>query len=236
MANAERGATWAEYSIVLEKEVARKSSKLDWAESASLPLSAQTAYEALFEHAGVPFPKPGVRAEKIGKRALITGATGGVGMYMVQLAAGGGLDVTAATTSKAKNEEFLKSLGAGEIVENGDIGECEKFDIIIDILGGEILKKCWGYVVDGGVLISIESAAFDFVEEHKKLGIAKEGVKALFFIVEGKSETLQGLTDLADAGLLHSFVARTFPLAQAKEAYDYAHTRFPGRGKIVITI
>ena len=122
------------------------------------------------------------------------------------------------------------------MVEYAALGEGQKFDIIVDMLGGELLEKCWGYVEDNGILVSVESGAYNFVEEHRKLGIVKEGVKALFFIVEGQSKSLQGLAELADQGALRSFVANSFPLEKAREAYDYAHGRFDGRGKIVLTV
>lgn len=243
MAHADRGSTWAEYAIVLESEVALKPSRMGWEEAAALPLSAQTAYEALFEHAGVEFPelsdqdlhiRPGKESKK---RVLITGAAGGVGIYLVQLAASAGLHVVAATSSNARNEEFLRGLGAHEAVEYAALGDgSAKFDIIVDTVGGELLARCWEYVVSGGTLVSVDSASFDFVEEHRKRGLLVEGVKALFFIVRGGSEALHALARLADRGSLRSFVARSYPLAQAKDAYDYANGRFSERGKIVLTV
>lgn len=244
MAHADRGSTWAEYAIVLESEVALKPSRLGWEDAAALPLSAQTAYEALFEHGGVDFPDLSGRDPRThsgkgsGKRVLITGAAGGVGIYLVQLAASAGLHVVAATSSNVRNEEFLRGLGAHDVVEyvTLDDASTDKFDIILDTVGGDLLARCWNYIVSDGTLVSVDSASFDFVEEHRKRGLAVEGVKALFFIVRGSSEALHALAGLADRGLLRSFVARSFPLAQAKEAYDYASGRFTGRGKIVLTV
>lgn len=240
MVSASRGSTWAQYAIVHENEAALKPRSLGWAESAAIPLSAQTAYEALFQHAGIPAPVVSgqVEGKQLGTRLrlLVTGAAGGVGVYVVQLAASAGVHVVAATSSNERNERFLRELGADEVVEYATLGEGRKFDIIVDMLGGELLEKCWGYVEDNGILVSVESGAYNFVEEHRKLGIVKEGVKALFFIVEGQSKSLQGLAELADQGALRSFVANSFPLEKAREAYDYAHGRFDGRGKIVLTV
>ncbi|KAJ5183508.1 secondary metabolism biosynthetic enzyme [Penicillium capsulatum] len=237
MSHADRASTWAEYAIVLESEVALKPARLGWEEAAALPLSAQTAYEALFEHAGVDAPRENPPPPASGKRVLITGAAGGVGMYLVQLAAHAGLRVVAATSSNTRNEEFLRGLGAQEPVEYPALEDVSsKFDIIIDTVGGDLLARCWQYIAPKGTLVSVDSASFDFVEEHRKRGILVEGVKALFFIIRGSSEALHALAGLADRGSLRSFVAQSFPLTRVQEAYEYASGRFPGRGKIVLTV
>ncbi|KAJ5678956.1 hypothetical protein N7462_007200 [Penicillium macrosclerotiorum] len=238
MAHADRGSTWAEYTVIRINEVARKPRTLNWAAAAALPLSAQTALEAL-EHAGVEGlgteapsgAAPGAR------RVLITGAVGGVGIYLVQLAAAAGLRVVAATSSNTRNEEFLRGLGADEVVEYAALeNDKAQFDIVVDTVGGEVLAGCWGVVRERGSLISVDSASFDFVEEHKRRGIWRDDIKALFFIVKGSARVLQALADLVDRGALKSFVAGSYPLAQAQEAYDYASGRYTGRGKIVLTV
>jgi NADPH2:quinone reductase len=157
----------------------------------------------------------------------------------VQLAAWAGVRVVAASSSNLRNGEFLRGLGASEVVEYGDLeGEEGGFDVIVDCVGGGVLSKCWRYVKGGGVLISVDSASFDFVAEHKKRGLCngKEDVKALFFIVEGSGDALSDLAALAGSGALRSFVAATFPFKSTMEAYDFANGRFEGRGKVVLTV
>ncbi|KAJ5748331.1 uncharacterized protein N7511_010027 [Penicillium nucicola] len=245
MANATRASTWAEYAIVSVDEVALKPRTLGWEEAAALPLSAQTAYEALFGHAGIASlvsgsgGEPGKRENASCRRVLITGASGGVGVYLVQLAASAGVHVVAASSSNARNGEFLRELGVDEVIEYADLeGENGVFDVIIDCVGGDVLFKCWGSVKEDGVLISVDSASFDFVAEHQKLGLrdGKEKVKASFFIVQGSGEVLNALASLVDSGALRSFVAATFPIDSVQEAYDFANGRFDGRGKVVLTI
>ncbi|KAJ5674679.1 uncharacterized protein N7477_004613 [Penicillium maclennaniae] len=241
MANADRAATWAEYTIVKEGEVARKMDTLTFAQAAALPLSAQTAYEALFEHARIPRPtveeflsRPSTRKDH---RVLITGAAGAVGVYLVQLAAASGVHVVAASSSNARNGEFLRSLGADEIVEYSMLDRhMGQFDVIIDVVGGEVLANCWAYVAETGVLISVDSASFNFVEEHEKRGLRKVGVHALFFIVKGSPDALRYIAELAHAGAIRPFVADVYPLARAREAYDLANGRFYARGKVIIAV
>ncbi|KAL1859298.1 hypothetical protein Plec18170_002414 [Paecilomyces lecythidis] len=241
MADADRAATWAEYTIVKEDEVVHKPATLTFAQAAALPLSAQTAYEALFEHARIPLPtveeflsRP---ATKRNHRTLITGAAGAVGVYLVQLAAAAGERVVAASSSNARNGEFLRDLGGDEVVEYSMLdGFLGQFDVIIDVVGGEVLAKCWDYVAETGVLVSIDSASFKFVEEHEMRGLRKVGVHALFFIVKGSPDRLRYIAELAGVGALRSFVADIYPLARAREAYDLANGRFYGRGKVILTV
>ncbi|KAJ5084568.1 Polyketide synthase enoylreductase [Penicillium alfredii] len=247
MAHADRGSTWAEYALVTANEVALKPRGMGWEEAAALPLSAQTAYEALFEHAGIPAPSIISTSTKTRQddadgaaqqlQVLVTGAAGGVGIYLVQLAASAGVHVVAATSSNERNESFLRGLGADEVVEYGQLeNDVDRFDVIVDAVGGDVLTQCWKYVKGSGTLVTVDSASFDFVAEHRRRGISREGVKALFFIVEGSGPVLRSLADLVDRGRLKSFVAESFPIARAKEAYEYANGRYSGRGKILLTL
>ncbi|KAJ5802006.1 secondary metabolism biosynthetic enzyme [Penicillium pulvis] len=241
MTDVNRAATWAEYTIAKEDEVALKPTALNFVSAAAMPLSASTAYEALFEHARIPQPTvdqlKAQSAQMKDQRVLITGASGALGLYLVQMAAGAGVTVVAASSSNSRNGDFLRDLGADEVVEYSMLEEQRgKFDAIIDVVGGDLLKKCWGYVKDKGVLISLESASYDFVEEHRKLGLSREGVRAIFFVVKGSLEALRYIADAVDAGALQSFVAGTFPLEKAREAYDIANGRYSGRGKIILSL
>lgn len=240
MADVDRAGTWAEYAIVKEHEVALKPTALAFAQAAALPLSAQTAYEALFDHAGVPLPTMEETKSSVPRKdqhVLITGAAGAVGVYLVQLAAAAGVREVAATSSNSRNGEFLRSLGADEAVEYGMLESYRgAFDVIIDTVGGEVLRKCWEYISDTGVLVTVDSASFNFVEENVKRGLRKAGVRALFFVVKGSTEALHYLAELADTGAIQSFVVDSWSIANAGEAYDIANGRYSGRGKFILTV
>ncbi|KKK13231.1 hypothetical protein ARAM_000558 [Aspergillus rambellii] len=245
MVSSVRSAAWAEYVVVKDDEIAPKPKTLTWEQAAAMPLSGQTAYEALVDHAGISLP---ARDEEIirniskshpaphRKRILITGAAGGVGVYLVQLAAFAGLHVTGATSSNSRNSDFLRSLGADETIEYASL-KCLRgmYDVVIDTVGGEPLADAWTVVKSGGTVISVDSSSFDFVQKHKEIGLAKEGVKGLFFIVHGRSEALNSLARLAESGLLEVFVLYIFPATQAREAYERASGRVTGRGKVILT-
>ena len=239
-----KGCTWAEYAVVRVDEAALKPASMHWAESATVPMSALTAWQALFVKAGLAEPELKANVGTNAKtnplvRLLITGASGAVGIHLVQLGFLAGLHVVAASTSKAHNEDFLKSLGAHEIVEYDDVkGEQEVYDVIIDTVGGLTLESCWRLVKDKGTLITINSLSYDFVERHRKLPLSngKQDVKALFFIVEGSGLQLEKISSAIDLKLLQTFVAQTFPLSQGREAYEAAERRVARRGKIVLTL
>ncbi|KIW26362.1 uncharacterized protein PV07_09462 [Cladophialophora immunda] len=247
MTSATRAGTWAEYAIVSAEEACLKPSQLTWAEAAAVPLSALTAYQALFEKAGIVPPdfhtsQGHSGSHEVGEnpgrcRVLVTGAAGCVGLYAVQLARLAGLHVVAATSSNSRNQSLLHRLGADEVVEYGDLSKSpELFQIVIDTTGGEVLTMCWKLVSTDGTLVSVDSASYDFVEKHRKSGIAdgKGAVKAMFFIVSPSTQALGRLAVALDRRLLEPFVARVMPLADARMAYDLCETVRTERGKIVL--
>jgi NADPH:quinone reductase-like Zn-dependent oxidoreductase len=242
------GSTWAEYTIAKVDHVGLKPKSLTWAESAAVPISALTAWQALFVQAKVkppdfsPIAENGSQAKRWreGMRTIaVTGASGAVGTFIVQLAALAGLHVVAVTSSKARDGEFLKSLGARELFEYQDFKKREgQYDIIIDTVGGEILEGCWSLVMDDGTLVSVESSSANFVSQHRQQQLAegKDGVRALFFIVQPSGENLRDLSLALNLGLLKVFVAHELPLREARAAYELANGRLQRRGKVVLTI
>ncbi|KAM0552623.1 hypothetical protein ACHAPJ_007720 [Fusarium lateritium] len=233
MVSTTRGSTWADYAMALEDEVALKPSKLSWAESVTVPLSALTAWQALFVHAGVPESAFDTSVKHdAGRKLLVTGASGAVGSYIVQIGALAGLHVVAASSSTERNGEFLRSLGAHEVVEYAEL-EKRSFDIIVDTVGGKTLAQSWHLVADEGILISVESSSFDFTRSPPT---GKKHVKAIFFIVEPSGEQLEKLAKALDAGHVKPFLAQTFPLEDAKKAYEKASVRMERRGKVVLVL
>lgn len=244
-----KGATWAEYVVAWTDHVALKPEALGWAESASVPISALTAWQALFVKAGVTPPdfssiaQGGSRRKNDGqgaKRVAVTGAAGAVGTYIVQLAALAGLHVVAVSRSRPRDEDFLKSLGAKEVLQYEVLEQMmDQYDIIIDTIGGEILERCWLTVKHDGVLISVESASADFVSRHRQLPFAKDkaGVEALFFIFEPSRKQLEELAVALQLGLVKVFVAEEFPLREARTACEVANgPRLQHRGKVVLRL
>ena len=232
----EKGSAWAEYTTVAVTNLAPKPNVLSFEEAATVPMSALTAWQALFVHSGLPEPNFGKGVlPTSGCSVLITGASGAVGCFLVQLASAAGLHVIAASSSNERNAEFLRSLGASEAVEYEEIiATGRTFGTIIDTVGGDQLKKAWDLVADGGSIVTIDSSSFEFNNLAAPMG--KEHVKKKFFIIEPSGEQLRKISTALDTGLLRTFVAWTFPLAGAKAAYEKASGRLDRRGKVVLTI
>lgn len=250
MTPPDRPCTWAEYAVMKESEVELKPWHMTLEAVAALPLSAMTAVEAMYEHSGlIPehywdsdhpnYDPPQTLFSGVAPRALVTGATGGVGMYLVQLLDRAGYYFIAATSSRSRNEEFLEDLGATLILEYTQFNQIRnKFDLIIDTVGGDVLASCWSLIDEHGTLISVDSSSHNFVEEHRERGLSagKEGVNALFFILSGNRRVRRLVAEKVAWRELASCVADTFPLEMAAQAYERACSNSGDYGKIILTV
>ncbi|ONI75287.1 alcohol dehydrogenase [Actinosynnema sp. ALI-1.44] len=129
---------WAEKRAVSVGELAVIPDGVDMADASALPIAGVAALRALRRS-----------GELTGKRVLITGASGGVGRYGVQLAALEGAEVVAL----ARRGDGLAELGATEIV--ADLDAVGPVDIVLENVGGPTLVRAWELVKAGGVLQSI---------------------------------------------------------------------------------
>lgn len=243
MLGAEKGGAWAEYVLAdcAAGEVGRVPEGLGWGEAAAVPLSGMTGEQAVFEHGGLRWG--GKQEGERKKRVLVTGAAGGVGMFVVGFAVAAGCEVVGAVRDEGRDGEFVRELGVAEVIEYADLesGGCGEFDLVIDTVGGEVLRACWGVVKaeEGARLVSVDSGSWDFVREHGEEGLSKgkEMVKALFFIVEPSAESMRRVAEAVEKKWIKPLVAREFPFAQAREAYELVCNRgVSGRGKAVLVM
>lgn len=143
---------WAERRAVDLDELAVVPDEIDLGEASTLPVAGVSALRALRRSGAL-----------LGRRVLVTGASGGVGRFAVQLAALGGAHVIASVGSTARGEG-LRALGAAEVVVGLD-GVASPVHVVIDSVGGSQLVKVWGLLGEGGVVQCIgttsqEPAAF----------------------------------------------------------------------------
>ncbi|MCV7099407.1 zinc-binding dehydrogenase, partial [Mycobacterium palustre] len=160
---------------------------------------------------------------------LVLGGAGGVGALTVQLAAGLGARVTATVRSDAR--QLLSGFGAQRVIDvrTEAFDDSGPYDVVIDTVGGETLKRSFGVLRRGGRLITLSAPPPE--------GKADEyGVSATFFIVTPNRDQLGELATLVDGGRLRVEIAATFPLGQGREAFESG--RRPGRrpGKTVIIV
>lgn len=130
---------WAERRAVDLDELAVVPDDIDLAEACTLPVAGVTALRALRRSGAL-----------LGRRVLITGASGGVGRFAVQLAARGGAHVIASVGSPARGAG-LRELGAAEIV-TGVEGVTAPLHVVLDNVGGPQLVAIWGLLGEGGVV------------------------------------------------------------------------------------
>ena len=214
-----RNGSAAEFIAIRAADLAPKPQSLNFEQAAAVPLAGLTAWQALFDHAQI---------EK-GERVLIHGAAGGVGTYAVQLANWKGAEVIA--TASAKDHNFLRELGASEIIDYTHEhfeDKVEDADVVFDTVGGETRQRSWGVLRRGGILISIVSPVAD--EKPASLG-----VRGAFFIVEPNRVQLIQLGHLIDKGTLRVVVGTLLPLARAREAFEQASAGHK-RGKTVLQV
>jgi NADPH:quinone reductase-like Zn-dependent oxidoreductase len=149
---------------------------------------------------------------------LIHGAAGRMGTFAVQLARWRGARVTG--TASAANLDFVRSLGAEEVIDY----RAERFeDVVFDTVGGETLERSWGVLKPGGRLVTVAASGERTTDER---------IRAAYFIVEPSRAQLAEIARLIDGGALRPVVGAVFPLAEARQAYQYK----PVRGKVVLRV
>jgi glucoamylase len=198
-----------------------KPKSLDWDMAATVPLSALTAWQVLFVHAGLRL-KGGAngRGTLPWKRVLVTAASGGVGVWLVQLGKLAGCEVVG--TCGTGNVEFVKGLGATEVVDYQAKGlkewveedEKRKVDVVIDCVGGKVLEESWSCIKDGGILISIVQPP----EQKKPADWAGRDVTHLFFIVTASGKQLEEVAGLLEQDLCKPVLDTVFPFEDYQKA------------------
>lgn len=209
----------AEYIVVKEEDVAFKPAKLSHEEAASIPLAGLTAWQALVTMG---------KLQK-GQKVLIQAGSGGVGTLAIQIAKHLGAEV--ATTTSAGNIEMVKNLGADVVIDYKTQKfeeELSDYDLVFDLMGGEILNKSFKVLKKGGRLVSIKGQDTD--------GLAEQyGVRFEAFFMWGSGEMLTHLAQLIDSGVLKPTIDRSYSLQEIQEAYDYLQTG-RAKGKVVIKV
>jgi NADPH:quinone reductase-like Zn-dependent oxidoreductase len=134
----ERDGVAADFAVVPATVLARKPSGIDHVESSALPMTALTAWQALFEHGQL----------EAGQRVLIHGANGGVGHVAMQLARWKGAEVTGTASGPSGDGIFDRSSAPFEEA-------LEPVDLVFDTVGGDTLRRSPAILATGGRLVSI---------------------------------------------------------------------------------
>ena len=223
--------TFAEYAVAKEGKLAGKPAGLTHEQAATVPVSAITALNAVTDLADV----------QPGQRVLVTGASGGVGSYAVQIAVAAGAEVTGVCS--AAKADLVRSLGATQVLDyaTDDFAEVpDRYDVIIDIAGNASLSRLRRALTPTGtaVLVGGEDAGrlvgmgrqlralvvSVFVRQRLTMRVPKE-----------RASDLERLSALVESGQVTPSVGATYPLADAAEAMrDLVAGRVRGKAAIVV--
>ncbi|MFE5408964.1 NAD(P)-dependent alcohol dehydrogenase [Microbacterium sp. NPDC056569] len=237
------GGGLARYAVSPVGRLVRRPPELDPAVAATLPIAAGTAWQAL-ELGGVTVPTPPPHsagalrgaAGRVGPaaapgasplRVLVIGASGGVGTFAVQLAAGRGAEVWALCGER--NRTLVESLGATRTFDyhavqpgSPELGD-GRFDAVLDIAGTAPLRVLQRLVRDGGRVVLVSGEGGRLLGPIGRLAAAsvlsigsKRPLRPLAAVA--KSDVREQLVALAAAGSLRPVIERRHPFAEAGAA------------------
>ena len=222
-----RGETWAEYVAVPASWIAEVPDGLSFAGAAALPTAGLAALRMLRMGPAI-----------LGRRILVTGASGGVGRFAIQLAHLGGAEVTALISSRSARAEGLRQLGADHVVS--EIDELQgRFDLILESVGGDTLGRLVSRVDPQGTLVmfgnsSDEPTTFNVRDVYNDALVRLQGFE-LFFGGDPFSRDLGYLTSLVADRKLDPQLGGEMPWEEIAEAIDRLRNRDVA-GKIALTL
>jgi NADPH:quinone reductase len=221
-------AGWAERVAVPTSHLATLADNVTFSQGASLPIAGMTALRALR-----------VGGDLEGKSVLITGGSGGVGRFAVEMAARDGARVVA-VASGPHRAEGLTDLGAAEVFD--EIGDVTgPFDLILESVGGDSLEKAIQLIGPGGTVVvfgnsSGTEARVAFMDFRGKPGAR---IEAFFVYESGEPPTfgadLQLLADMVADERLHPHIGLEVQWANADNAFRSLQNR-EVNGKTVLLV
>jgi NADPH:quinone reductase len=217
-----RGGGYAELAVAAAEDVVPLDRSVSFAAAATVPVAGGTAWEVL---------------ERLhlsrGDRLLVLGASGGVGSYLLQLAALRGIATVA--VGRREHHQRLRRLGALACVDYADGQGADDLsragqdgvDAIADLVGGPAVAPWLAALRQRGQIASIEPPELD-LGALVDANITFHGV-----LLANAAGRTRALADLLARGTLTAHVAHTLPLAEAAQAHRLLESRHAG-GKIVL--
>lgn len=224
--------SFAEYTRVPERKLAPKPTNLTFEQSAVIAISGSTALQAVRDKGQI----------RPGQKVLITGASGGVGSYAVQIAKSFGAEVTGVcTTTKV---DLVSMLGADHVIDyrREDFSQgAERYDVILDIGGHASLSRLRRVLTPEGRLVIVGGET-----DGKLLGGFDRSFRGLLlspFVSQQVTmltnsenhEDMLVLKKMIEAGKVTPALDRTFPLSETAKAIHYLDEGH-ARGKVAITV
>jgi len=218
--------TFAEYVCAKENLIVLKPANLTFEQAAAVPVAAMTALQALRDNGNI----------QPGQKVLISGASGGVGTFAVQIAKALEAEVTGVCSPR--NLELVRSIGADRVIDykKEDFTQGgQQYDLILAVNGYHLishyrraLKPEGTYVVVGGSLLQLIQAV------SNKQGVSKTaGQKVQVASLVQSQKDLIFIKELLESGKIMPVVDRCYPLGRTPEAFRYFEKVHP-QGKVVI--
>lgn len=214
------GGAYAEFAAVDVSELAILPDSLTFEQGASLPIAALTSYQALTKLVRI----------KSGEQILINGASGGVGIFAIQLAKYFGADVT--TLSSAANLDFCRELGANTALDYRTTSTkslSKRFEVVFDVFGNHSFADVKDILSARGIYITTVPR----FEIFKDTVLTPIGKRARLIIVKSNSSDLDTIAGLTATGVIQTIVDKFFSFDEVTDAHKYSETH-RARGKIVL--
>jgi NADPH:quinone reductase-like Zn-dependent oxidoreductase len=211
--------TYAEYALATPQGLAHIPEAIDFIDAASIPTAGLTAWQLVMDVA---------RLSK-NQTVLIHGAGGGVGSFAVQFAKRTGARVI--VTASRDDFDYLRNLGAEQVIDY----KSERFedkvkdvDVVIDLVGGNTLKRSYVTVKTNGLVITTVGPANE--TEAKK-----QGARVVVFLMKRNPDELEQIGHLLEEGTIKPRISKIMPLSEAKEAEDLSQSGHP-HGKVILRV
>jgi NADPH:quinone reductase-like Zn-dependent oxidoreductase len=233
----------AEFVAVPESVAAHKPANLGFVQAAAVPMVGLTAWQALKERAGL----------RAGQKVFIPAGSGGIGSFAIQLAKH--LGATVGTTTSTGNVEFVRSLGADEVVdyktqEFEDV--LRDYDAVLGTVRGDAIETSISILKPGSTIVSLVGPLDAAFASTRRLNVfltflfgfmsrkiirlaGKQGVRYSFLFVRPDGDQLAAIGELLESGRIRPVIDKVFPFDQAADALTYL-AQGRARGKVVVRI
>jgi NADPH:quinone reductase-like Zn-dependent oxidoreductase len=224
------GGAFAEYACTTASSLTMKPDNMTFEQAAAVPVAAITALQGLRDKGKI----------EQGQKVLISGASGGVGTFAVQIARSFGADVTGVCSTG--NIDMVRAIGADRVIDytREDFTEgAQHYDLILDCFATHSLSEYRRVLNPKGRYVGVGGPVGSMIGmlagQIAQLVLSRFGSqKFVSFMARLNHEDLNTLRQLMEAGKLTPVIDRSYPLCEVPEAVRYLKEKH-ARGKVVIT-
>jgi NADPH:quinone reductase-like Zn-dependent oxidoreductase len=217
VADPARWGTFAEYVVMPAATTSQRPAGTSEAEAGSLPIAGLSAWAGIVTAGNLAK----------GQRVLIHAGAGGVGSFAVQLAKH--IGATVAATASARNAEFVRSLGADQVIDytQSDFStQIKDVDLVFDLIGGDVRFKSFPVLKSGGVITHISVPPMTQAPPRADVEVKAAPVKY-------GTDLLDQIGALVKSKAVKPVVTEVFAFADALKAFQHVMTGH-ARGKVML--